>query len=123
MILHFVHTLTFQQVDNKLKLWKRAESSKEKALFLGGLGIGFGDLAATAANKPSVTVEIKTTEPTDILLKAASSCCSQFLDRVCCMCFIQTCTYVNDRVAIVFAQLCTDLACCECLNCCYELCA
>ncbi|EXC32302.1 von Willebrand factor A domain-containing protein [Morus notabilis] len=112
-----------QEADNKLKLWKKSESSKEKILFLGSLGMGFGDLAATAANKLSIIEELKASEPANFLVKAASNCCSHLLNRFCCMCFIQTCSYMNDRCAILLAQICAGLACCECLNCCYELCS
>ncbi|KAE7999033.1 hypothetical protein FH972_003518 [Carpinus fangiana] len=114
--------ILIQQVYNKLKLLKKVESEGQKIIFLGKLGLGFGNLAATAQNIPLGAEEAKPPDPTDVLLKAASNCCSRLLDRCCCMCFIQSCTYLNDQCAIVFTQLCTALACFECLNCCYELC-
>ncbi|KAL5538012.1 hypothetical protein UlMin_045308 [Ulmus minor] len=110
-----------QEVQNKLNLWKKGEP--ERVIILGSLGIGFGNLKATNANTSSVIEEIKPTEPTEILVKAASNCCSRLLNRFCCMCFIQSCSKMNDQCAIILAQICTALACCECLNCCYELCS
>lgn len=114
---------SIEKVYNKLKLLKKVESEGQKIIFLGKLGLGFGNLAATAKNTPIGAEEDKPPDPADLLLKAASNCCGRLLDRCCCMCFIQSCTYVNDQCAIVFTQLCTALACFECLNCCYELCS
>ncbi|XP_062087837.1 uncharacterized protein LOC133794562 isoform X2 [Humulus lupulus] len=111
-----------QEVNNKSKQQKVAEVNTEKMLVLGSLGMGFGDLAATAANKASLIEEPKA-EATDVLVKAAGKCCSRVIDRICCMCFIQTCSYVNNQSAILLTQICTALACFECINCCYELCA
>lgn len=121
MTTHVIWQTTLQQVNDKLKQRRKvAESSREKMLFLGSLGMGFGDLKATAANKLPVTEEPK---EENLLVKAASNCCSRVLNRCCCMCFIQSCYYMNDKCAILLAQICTALACFECINCCYELCA
>nr|XP_048335853.1 uncharacterized protein LOC107435459 isoform X2 [Ziziphus jujuba var. spinosa] len=111
-----------QEVNNILNRWKRTESKSEKILFLGSLGVGFGNLSATAANVPLI-IEAKTSDAAGLLVKAASNCCGRLLDRCCCMCFIQACSAVNNQCAIVFTQLCTALACCECVNYCYELCS
>lgn len=113
---------SIQKVYNKLKLPKKVELEDQKRIFLGKLGLGFGNLTATAKNIPPGAEEAKPSDPADLLLKAASNCCSRLLDRCCCMCFIQTCSYMNGQCAIVFSQLCAALACFECLNCCYELC-
>ncbi|XP_062154561.1 uncharacterized protein LOC133862725 isoform X2 [Alnus glutinosa] len=116
--------ILIQQVYNKLKLEERKlELEGQKIIFLGKLGLGFGNLTATAKNIPVGAEVAKPSDPADLLLKAASNCCSGLLDRCCCMCFIQTCSYLNNQCAIVFTQLCTALACFECLNCCYELCS
>ncbi|XP_030490826.2 uncharacterized protein LOC115707115 isoform X2 [Cannabis sativa] len=109
-----------QEVKNKGKQQKVAEMNIEKMLSLGTFGMGFGDLAATAANK---VMEEPKAEVTDVLVKTAGKCCSRVIDKICCMCFIQTCSYVNNRSAILLTQICTALACFECINCCYELCA
>ncbi|PON43600.1 Nucleoside diphosphate kinase [Parasponia andersonii] len=69
-----------QEVNNKLKQ-KAADANKEQMLFLGRLGMGFGDVAATAANKLPVTEEPKR-EPTDMWVMAASNCCSRVLNRI-----------------------------------------
>lgn len=108
---------------NKLSLPKKGDLDSQKTVFLGCLGVGFGNLIATAKNIPPGAEEPKSPEGAEILVKAASNCCNMVLDRCCCMCFIQACSYMNNQCAIVLAQLCTGLACCECLNCCYELCA
>lgn len=92
-------------------------------LILGSLGIGFGNLSATAANVPLVIEAKPFTDATDLLLKAASNYCDRLVDRCCCMCFIQACSAMNNQCAVVFSQLCTALACCACLNYCYELCS
>ncbi|KAK6914675.1 von Willebrand factor, type A [Dillenia turbinata] len=102
---------------------EKEDSSAQRGVYLRSLGVGFGNLLATAENLPLGVEKHKPTEPTEIILRAASNCCTRMLDRVCCMCFIKTCSKVNDQCAIVFSQLCTALACFECLNCCYDLCA
>uniref|UniRef100_A0A2N9IBF9 VWFA domain-containing protein n=1 Tax=Fagus sylvatica TaxID=28930 RepID=A0A2N9IBF9_FAGSY len=112
-----------QEVYNILKLQKKVDLEGQKIIFLGKLGVGFGNLIATAKNIPPGAEKAKSSDPTELLVKAASNCCSQLVDRCCCMCCIQTCSYLNNQCAVVFTQLCTALACFECINCCYELCA
>ncbi|XP_065868993.1 uncharacterized protein [Euphorbia lathyris] len=129
MVLHLTHneekaaaeTILMQEVLNKINLLKQLESESPKMIMLGSLGVGFGNLSATAANVPPGTGEFKSPEATELLVKAASSCCSKMIDRLCCMCFIQTCSHMNNQCSIVLTQLCAALACFECVNCCYEL--
>ncbi|KAK9923774.1 hypothetical protein M0R45_032175 [Rubus argutus] len=110
-----------QEVYRKVIQRTKSESNSQKDIFLGSLGLGFGNLAATIENKAPASEEPKPSDAAEILVKAASSCCTRLLDRVCCMCFIRTCSHVNNQCAIVLTQLCTALCCCECLNCCFEL--
>ncbi|KAJ7963305.1 putative Inter-alpha-trypsin inhibitor heavy chain-related [Quillaja saponaria] len=109
------------QVFSKLNLQKKVELSTQKLTVLGGLHLGFGNLNATAENKSPIK-ETKSSEATELLVKAASKCCSQLANRCCCMCFIQTCSYMNDQCAIVSAQICAALSCFGCIKCCFELC-
>ena len=88
---------------------------------LPSLGIGFGDLKKTAENLPP-GVPIKEPDSAELILKTASGRCSQLLDRICCMCFIQSCSQLSDQCVITLSQLCAALSCFECLNCCYDLC-
>lgn len=93
-----------------------------KIIFLQNMGVGFGDLTATAENLPPESGEQKLHEYEDFMMKAASNCCVELRDRFCCLCCIQACSQLNDRCAVAFTQLCTALACFECLKCCCELC-
>lgn len=110
------------QVFNKINSLRQVSSERQSTIFLGSLGVGFGNLSATAANIPPGTEQIKSPEAAEMLVNAASTCCSRLLDRCCCGCFIQACSHVNGQCYIVLSQLCAALACFECLNCCYELC-
>ncbi|KAK1434253.1 hypothetical protein QVD17_11173 [Tagetes erecta] len=93
----------------------------EKMIYLENIiGVGFGNLKATIGNiAPGI-------EDLEAISKGAgmmmSSCWGMFVDRCCCMCFIQFCSGMNDRCAITLTQLCTALACFECLNCCCQIC-
>ncbi|KAL9235503.1 hypothetical protein vseg_010256 [Gypsophila vaccaria] len=89
---------------------------------LQSLGVGFGDLKKTAGNFPP-GVTVKTPDTTDKIVKAATGCCRQFLDRFCCMCFIQVVSKMSDRFVITLSQICIALSCCQCVDCCYDLCA
>ncbi|KAF3452012.1 hypothetical protein FNV43_RR08108 [Rhamnella rubrinervis] len=105
-----------QEVHNKLNQLKEVESKSEKILYLGSLGIGFGNLTATTENVLLVTEVKPSAAPTDFFVKAASNWCSRMVNRCCCMCCIQACSTMNNQCAIVLTQLCTALACCQCLN-------
>ncbi|XP_061981252.1 uncharacterized protein LOC133701374 isoform X1 [Populus nigra] len=113
-------TILIQDVFNKINPLKKMDL--QKTIMLGNLCVGFGNLTATAENIPPGTEETKSSEATEMLVKAASNCCGRVVDRCCCMCFIQTCSYMNNQCAIVLSQICAALACVECINCCIELC-
>ncbi|KAI4386921.1 hypothetical protein MLD38_004798 [Melastoma candidum] len=123
-----LETNSTKQPKSKLNALKKLSSSRkpmelngQKIVFLGILGKGFGDLIATANNIPPGTEE-KQYDATQLLVKAASAYYSKFLDRFCCMCFLRTCSRVNDQCAILASQFCAALACCECIDCCFDLC-
>lgn len=116
-------SVLLQEILNKInKSLTKLDASNQKIVFLGCLSVGFGNLSATAKNQPPGVEEPKSPEGAEILVKAATNCCSQLLDRFCCLCFIQTMTRVNDRVYVLGSQICTALACCECFDCCFDLC-
>lgn len=106
----------------KISLQKVAQPNGEQIIFLQKLGIGFGNLVATAENRPPCREKVNLHATSEVIAKAAARCCSRVVDRCCCMCCIQACSWMNDKCAIALAQLCTALACLECLNCCCEVC-
>ncbi|XP_031262050.1 von Willebrand factor A domain-containing protein DDB_G0292028-like isoform X1 [Pistacia vera] len=110
-----------QEILNKIDLLKKVDSSNQNIIFLGSLGVGFGNMKATADNTPPGFEESKSYEAADLLVKVASNCCGRLIDHCCCMCFIQTCSSVNKQCSIVLTQLCAALSCLECVNCCFEL--
>ncbi|KAK9734443.1 hypothetical protein RND81_04G140100 [Saponaria officinalis] len=117
--LDFV-TILGKEAHDKSSLQKMVMCRK---LFpLQSLGVGFGDLKKTAENLPP-GVTVKTPDATDMIVKAATGCCHQFLDRCCCMCCIQVVSKMSDRFVITLTQICAALSCCQCLDCCYDLCA
>ncbi|PNT54975.1 hypothetical protein POPTR_001G166800v4 [Populus trichocarpa] len=126
MVLHHTlreekasETILIQNVFNKINPLKKMDLQTK--IMLGNLCVGFGNLSATAENIPPGTEETKSSDATE-MFNAASNCCSRVVERCCCMCFIQTCSYMNNQCAIVLSQLCAALACFECMNCCIELC-
>ncbi|XP_047266212.1 uncharacterized protein LOC107864701 isoform X2 [Capsicum annuum] len=94
----------------------------KKIIYLRALGVGFGNLKATADNLPVEAAEPKLHETSEMVFAAASSLCGKLCDTCCCMCFIQFCSRFNDRCAVTLAQLCTALACFECFSFCCEVC-
>ncbi|XP_076890407.1 uncharacterized protein LOC143541471 [Bidens hawaiensis] len=101
---------------------KYMKSKNLKIKYMMNLNVGFGNLTATIENLPPGIQELKLSEPTGKMMKAASTCWTMFLDRFCCRCFIQTCSHINDQCAIALTQLCAALACFQCLSCCCETC-
>ncbi|KAJ4954091.1 hypothetical protein NE237_030923 [Protea cynaroides] len=110
-----------QEDSNKIDLQSRLESKGCKFIFLRSLGVGFGNLNATAENIPPGSVE-GDSEPADILTKAASNCCGRLADCCCCMYCITACSWMNNQCAIALTQLCTALSCFSIISCCSELC-
>lgn len=96
--------------------------SVKKIIYLRALGVGFGNLKATADNLPVEAAEPKLHETSEMVFAAASNLCGKLCDSCCCMCFIQFCSRLNDRCAVTLAQLCTALACFECFSFCCEVC-
>ncbi|KAH0728786.1 hypothetical protein KY290_003489 [Solanum tuberosum] len=94
----------------------------KKIIYLRALGVGFGNLKATADNLPVEAAEPKLHETSEMVFAAASNLCGKLCDFCCCMCFIQFCSRVSDRCAVTLAQLCTALACFECISFCCEVC-
>ncbi|GAB2246985.1 hypothetical protein Droror1_Dr00006867 [Drosera rotundifolia] len=100
----------------------RKGGAKTQTKLLLNLGIGFGDLKATAENLPPGTEEAKPPEAAEIIMKAASNCCGKLFGYCCCMCCIELCSKINNQCAIVLTQACTAFACFGCLECCVALC-
>ncbi|NP_001347211.1 uncharacterized protein LOC100273621 [Zea mays] len=109
-----------QQAKNKPT--KQSSSPDElPAMPLGGLAVGFGDVAATTENLTTGFGDMKAAEKF-VMLEKAAGCCSRMADCCCCMCFIKACSKMNDQCAIVMAQACAAIACLGCFECCSELC-
>ncbi|CAN0877716.1 von Willebrand factor A domain-containing protein DDB_G0292028 [Linum grandiflorum] len=115
------HMLT--EVFTKLNSMRQAKEAVDINIILGSLGIGFGDLAATARNTPPGIDVKKAPDAAEKLANAAAKCCGTVMDRVCCLCFINALSRTSNQCSIVFSQICAALACFECISCCYELCA
>ncbi|XP_019194521.1 PREDICTED: uncharacterized protein LOC109188342 [Ipomoea nil] len=99
---------------------KTGDPKLQKAIImLRNLGLGFGDLTATAENTPPGSTSKP--EAAEMFVQAASNCCKMVCDKCCCMCCIQMCSKINDQCAVVMTQLLGSLACLGCLACC-ELC-
>ncbi|KAK9078384.1 hypothetical protein SSX86_002441 [Deinandra increscens subsp. villosa] len=95
----------------------------QKMICLRNVSVGFGNLRATAENLPPGAENVKLNEAIKIVMKAASSCCGFMASCACCRCLMQAWSRVrNDQCTLAITQLCTALACLECLDCCCELC-
>ncbi|GAA0146376.1 hypothetical protein LIER_06351 [Lithospermum erythrorhizon] len=101
---------------------KLANAGDTRTIILLPLGVGFGNLKATTENLPLSASEPRLYETSEMILKAASTCCGRVMDQCCCMCFIQSCSRLSDRCAVTFTQLCGALACFECFNICFDVC-
>ncbi|XP_073126948.1 uncharacterized protein [Henckelia pumila] len=113
--------ITLMETYSTDKLSAKSDSKQEITL-LRSLGMGFGDVVATAENQPPESAEPKLYETQEMIFKVASNCCGRVLDCCCCMCFIQACNRLNDQCAIALTQLCTILACFGCIEVCFDLC-
>lgn len=91
-------------------------------MYLSNLSVGFGNVMASVDNLAPGIEEVKLSEPAGMMMQAASSCYGVVLDRCCCVSVLRCCSRMNDQCAIALTQLCTALACFECLNCCCEVC-
>ncbi|KAL8458724.1 hypothetical protein ACS0TY_036292 [Phlomoides rotata] len=102
---------------------QKPSNVEEKITFLRSLGIGFGNIEATAENRLPEEAEPKLYEKSEMIFKAATDWCGRTFDCCCCMCLIQCCGRMNDQCAIALTQLCTVLACFECIDVCCEICS
>ncbi|XP_012573394.1 uncharacterized protein [Cicer arietinum] len=91
----------------------------QRMILLPHLGIGFGNLTATAENTPP---GYETVPEMAEIFKAASNCCSTMCGYCCCMCCIQCFDKINNQCLTALNQLCIGLGCLACLNCCSLCC-
>lgn len=91
----------------------------QRMILLPHLGIGFGNLKATAENTPpGYEAKIEMAE----IFKAASNCFDTVCGYCCCMCCIQCFSKMNNQCLTALNQLCIGLGCLACLNCCSHIC-
>lgn len=109
-----------QEIPSKVSAQKLVDSKEQK--IIRKLGLGFGNIRATAENIPPGLEAAKLPEAAEIFVKAASNCCGKLCEYCCCMCCIQACSRINDQCAIVLTQMCTALACFGFIECCAALC-
>lgn len=101
---------------------EKPDPKPQKLKVLKNIGIGFGNVKATAENIAPGFTEPKPPEAAEIIVKAASDCCTRMCGYCCCMCCIQACSKINNQCAITLTQLFTSLACLGCLECCTQIC-
>lgn len=116
----FAYVVICKQVSKKSHPQNEANVQGQRMILLPNLGIGFGNLTATAENTPPGH-EMKLPEVAEIF-KAASNCCSTLCGYCCCMCCIQCCSRMNNQLATALTQLCIGLGCFGCLTCCSNIC-
>ncbi|KAL0410407.1 UNVERIFIED_CONTAM: Inter-alpha-trypsin inhibitor heavy chain H2 [Sesamum latifolium] len=111
-----------KKVSGKGDHHKAEDPKPQKIIMLPIMGIGFGNLTATAENIPPGSCYTRPPDAAEVFAKAASDCCARLCGRCCCMCCIQTCSRMNDQCAILITQLCGALACLGCYACCGVCC-
>ncbi|KAL7604694.1 uncharacterized protein LOC111921359 [Lactuca sativa] len=109
-------------MDSVLPEEEYSKLENHKIMYLSNLSVGFGNVMASVDNLAPGIEEVKLSEPAGMMMQAASSCYGVVLDRCCCVSVLRCCSRMNDQCAIALTQLCTALACFECLNCCCEVC-
>ncbi|KAH6828549.1 inter-alpha-trypsin inhibitor heavy chain-like protein [Perilla frutescens var. hirtella] len=107
-----------KKASRKVDLQKKEEPKPEVISTAHNLGLGFGNLNATAENIPSGYGDPEPPDAGEVFLKAGCSCCGRCWRHCCCMCCIQACSRMNDQCAIAFTQLFGALACLGCYSCC-----
>lgn len=117
LISFFIHC---KQASKKSHPQYEAPVQGQRMILLPHLGIGFGNLTATAENTPP-GFESKFPEVPEIF-KAATNCCETLCSYCCCMCCIQCCTRINNQCATALTQLCIGLGCFGCITCCSDIC-
>ncbi|XP_041005433.1 uncharacterized protein LOC121250378 isoform X1 [Juglans microcarpa x Juglans regia] len=116
-------SVVIKELTNKNQSQKMVDfKGSQQMIILRNLGIGFGNLTATADNIPPGSEEPKLPEAAEIFVRAASNCCGSMCNQCCCMCCIQLCSKMNNQCAIVLTQLCTALAFFGCVECCTTVC-
>ncbi|KAH1232304.1 Inter-alpha-trypsin inhibitor heavy chain H1 [Glycine max] len=111
-----------KKVSKKSNPQSGAKEQEQRVILLPPLGIGFGNLTATAENIQPGSEETKGPDGAEIFVKAATNCCGTCCNYCCCMCCIQAFTRINNQCAIAFTQLCVGLGCFSCINCCADIC-
>ncbi|KAI4335191.1 hypothetical protein L6164_013861 [Bauhinia variegata] len=99
-----------------------ADVQSQRVIFLRNLGVGFGNLTATAENIPPGSEETKLPDAAEVFVRAATNCCSSLCNYCCCVCCIQVCSRMNNQLAVALTQLCVGLGCLGCIACCSEIC-
>ncbi|XP_027177425.1 inter-alpha-trypsin inhibitor heavy chain H3 isoform X2 [Coffea eugenioides] len=122
LLLLETDTVNKKQVPKKVDPQRAEDPKARKIIVKRNLGVGFGNLTATADNIPPGSDETKPPEAAELIVKAASNCCGKLCDYCCCMCCIKVCSRLNDQCAVVLTQLCGSLACLGCYSCCGACC-
>ena len=99
-----------------------SRKTEQRMIMLPKLGIGFGNLTATAENIVPGTEEPKGPEAAEIFVNAATNCCTNLCNHCCCMCCVSLCSKMNNQCANALTQLCIGIGCFGCLNCCVDIC-
>ncbi|KAJ1437118.1 von Willebrand factor, type A [Sesbania bispinosa] len=111
-----------KEVSKKSPRRKGANVQSQRMFLLPHLGIGFGNLTATAENTPPGSEETRAPDGAEIFVRAATNCCSTFCNYCCCMWCIQACTRMNNQCATTLTQVCVGLGCYGCIACCADMC-
>ncbi|KAL9149811.1 hypothetical protein ABFS82_12G129700 [Erythranthe guttata] len=110
-----VRKVSTKKVDTR----KTQDSKHPRIIARDNNGVGFGNLSATKENVPPGPTNPNPGDAAEVFVRGASSCYSKLCNDCCgCMCFIQTCSKINDQAAILLTQLCASLACLGCYACC-----
>lgn len=110
-----------KKLQKNLKQLKKS-LNPQKVKQLRNLGIGFGDVNATAENIPPGLVEPNSA---DIMVQASLNFCSKICRCCCCSCCIKMCPKTNNQCSIFLTQLCAALTICGChgcFQCCQQTC-
>ncbi|CAL0320252.1 unnamed protein product [Lupinus luteus] len=111
-----------KEMSKKTKPRKGENAQGQRMIMLPSLGIGFGNLIATAENTPPGWEETRGPDGAEMFVKAATNCCGSMCHYCCCMCCIQCCTRMNNQCATALTQLCVGIGCLGCLSCCSDMC-
>ncbi|KAM3254208.1 hypothetical protein ACQJBY_047998 [Aegilops geniculata] len=124
----YTRTVLLQTIMEKIDPAQQGKQKPKKpeepsATPLQGLTLGFGNVTATTENLTSGFGDTRAPDKFEIFGKAVGGCCGRVADSCCCcMCFINCCSKMNDRCAIVLVQMCAALSFLGCFECCTELC-